>query len=181
MVNTAIKNVFLRSKIQNHSLNMDKYVVAVINNNEARLFTLEQAEWPEYESGPHLIEQKIVSQSKNTESVGLWSRITGKTGKNSQKSSVPINSYYKFERKFASQITSEIINLVRMNQSKRLILVAQPQILKLAHQSFVPTIFNNLQIRELHKDISHFHPVQIHQYLARKHLIPHCQTVVYPR
>lgn len=157
---------------------MDKYVVVVINNSEARFFTLEEAEWPEYESGPHLIEQKIISQSESSDNQGFWSKITGQ---DRQESSISINNSGKFERKFAQKITSEIINLVRINQSKRLVIVAQPQILNLARKSFIPTLFNNLRIQELSKDISYFNTTQIHKYLANKNLVPHCQTVVYPK
>lgn len=157
---------------------MDKCVVAVIGNNKARFFTLEEAEWPEYESGPNLVEQESLSPSASGYGHDLWSKIANKYSHRSQEAD---SDRYQFERKFAQKIASEIVNLVRINQGQTLILVAKPQILNAMQKLFVPTIFNGLKIKALRKDISHFKPSQVHQYLAQKQLIPACQKVVYPR
>ena len=166
------------TSIQSYSLNMDKYVVVTVSNSKARFFTLEEAEWPEYESGPHLIEQKCISPLEDGCNQNFWSRIVSRSA---QKSLLQPDHHYKFERKFAQKITSEIINLVRINQCQRLVLVAQPHILSLVRKSFIPTIFNNIYIQELPKDVSYFNTAQIHAYLAHKNLIPYCQKVSYPR
>lgn len=157
---------------------MDKCIVVLINNNQARFFTLEAAEWPEYESGPNLVEQKSLAYSTDNYSQKLWQTIVNREQQNSPKSD---RIHGKFERKFAQQITSEIINLIRICQGKKLILVAQYQTLNLIKKFFTPTIFNNLQIEEIPKDISYFKVNQIHQYLAQKKLVPACQKIVYPR
>lgn len=153
---------------------MERIVVVAIGNDMARFFTLEQAEWPEYESGPHLIEQSNLAPST---SEGLWIKIAKKQSQNTN--SLPKDSY-QFERKFAKEITGEIIHLIRITQGQKLILIARPQIINLVHKFFTPTLFHNLHIQELPKDPSHFNSNQIHQYLAQKQLIPACQTVVYP-
>lgn len=156
---------------------MERIVVVVIGNTQARFFTLEQPEWPEYESGPHLIKQSSLSQTTLKSERRLWTKITQKPH--------PIREFedypYKFERKFAQKVTGEIIHLIRIKQGQKLILIAQPQILNLIHKFFTPTLFRNLHIRELPKDISHFGSSKIHQYLAQKQLVPACQKVVYPR
>ena len=157
---------------------MDRIVVVAIGNTEARFFTLEQAEWPEYESGPHLIEQSSLSRSTEDSARGLWTKIAKKSTQNIKASE---NYRYKFERKFAQKITGEIIHLIRIEQGQKLVLIARPKILKLIHQFFTPTLFGNLHIQELPRDISHFGSNQIHQYLAQKQIVPACQTVVYPR
>ena len=156
---------------------MDKCVVVAIGNSQARFFTLEQAEWPEYESGPNLVEQEVLSHSEPSYSNRLWSKITQKY----DQVKTADHTHYKFERRFAQKITGEIINLIRIHQGQKLILIAQPPILNLIRKLFTPTLFHNLQIKELSKDLHHFNTNQIHQYLARKQLIPACQTVVYPR
>lgn len=157
---------------------MDKCIVVIINNSQARFFALEAAEWPEYESGPNLVEQKSLSYSTDNYSRKLWQKISDRELQNSQKND---RSHYKFERQFAREITSEIINLIRLCQGQKLILVAQDRILNIIKKIFTPTIFNNLQIEEIPKDISHFNVNQIHQYLAQKKFIPACQKIVYPR
>ena len=157
---------------------MERIVVVAISNSQARFFTLEQAEWPEYESGPHLIEQSNLERSRLKSERGLWTKITKKQHHNSRALE---KDSYQFERKFAQEITGEIIHLIRIKQGQKLILIARPPILNLIHKSFIPTLFHNLHIQELPKDIGHFSCSQIHQYLAQKQLLPACQTVVYPR
>ena len=156
---------------------MERIVVVVINNSQARFFSLEQAEWPEYESGPHLIEQSNLEGSTLKSDRGLWTKIN----KKQQDDRALEEDRYTFERKFAQEITGEIIHLIRIKQGQKLILIARTQILNLIHKSFTPTLFHNLHIQELPKDLSHFSSSQIHQYLAQKQLVPACQTVVYPR
>jgi protein required for attachment to host cells len=156
---------------------MERIVVVVINNAQARFFTLEQAEWPEYESGPHLIEQSNLERSALKSDRGLWTKIT----KKQQEDRALEENRYTFDWKFAQEITGEIIHLIRIKQGQKLILIARPQIINLIHKFFTPTLFHNLHIQELPKDISYFSSSQIHQYLAQKQLVPACQTVVYPR
>lgn len=156
---------------------MERIVIVAIGNTQARFLTLEQAEWPEYESGPHLIEQSNLAPSKLSEK-GLWTKIAKKQAQNIKSLA---NNHYQFERKFAQEITAEIIHLIRIKQGQKLILIARPQILNLIHKFFTPTLFHNLHIQELPKDIQGFSSSQIHQYLAQKQLVPACQTVVYPR
>lgn len=156
---------------------MDKCTVIVIGNDQARFFILEEAEWPEYESGPDLVEQSLLIPHAKNEKSPFWQNIVPKSG---QQDSAENTSNYIFDKKFAQKITGEIISLIRVNQSSRLILVANPKIIVLVRRFFTPTMFNNLQIQELHREIGHLSSLQIHNYLAAKQLIPACQKVVYP-
>jgi protein required for attachment to host cells len=157
---------------------MDKSIIVIINSNLARFFTLEPAEWPEYESGPNLIEQKNVSYSKANYEGNFWFNLISHPQRNSSNF---VERSERFERKFGQQITSEIVSLIRIHQGQKLILVARPQILNLVKKFFKPTIFKTIQVTELNKDLSHFNTSKIHQYLAQKQLIPACQKIVYPR
>jgi len=157
---------------------MDKCTVIVISNNQARFFILEESEWPEYESGPDLVEQSLlVPYSENGRST-FWSNMMPK---NSKDITSKTSSSYIFDKKFAQKITGEIISLIRVNQSSKLVLVANPKIIVLVRRFFTPTMFSNLDIQEIHSDIGHFSSLQIHNYLASRKLIPACQKVVYPR
>ena len=157
---------------------MEKSIVVAINSSKARFFTLEEAEWPEYESGPNLVERESLCHSQLNSGKRLWFTIDLK---HHQKSREQKNHRGTFERKFAREIVGEIINLVRIYQGQKIIIIAQPQILFLIRKLFTPTIFNHLQIEELPKDISNFSCTQIHQYLAQKQFIPAYQKVFYPR
>ena len=157
---------------------MEKTIVVAINNSKARFFTLEEAEWPEYESGPNLVERESLCYSIEKSEKRAWFLINFK---HHQKSKEQKNSKKSFERKFAQKIIGEIVNLIRIYQGQKIILIAQPQILLLIRKFFTPTIFTHLTVQELPKDISHFGRNQIHQYLAQKQFIPAYQKVFYPR
>lgn len=157
---------------------MDKCTVIVIGNNQARFFILEESEWPEYESGPNLVEKSVMVPYSVNKQSQLWSTIIQKGKRKERTNPAPD---YIFDKKFAQKITGEIISLIRVNQSSKLILVAEPKIINLVKRFFAPTIFQNLEIQELHIDISHLSSLQIHNYLASQQLVPACQKVVYPR
>ena len=150
---------------------MDKFIVVVINTTQARFFTLEPAEWPEYESGPCLVEQRSLSYLSSKSRQSFWSKMT---------SPAPKFSDVRLKRKFAKEITSEIINLVRINQGQILILAGQPEVLNLIGEFFTPTIFDNLEIKELPHSIARLNIDEIHQLLADKKLMPAYQKVFYP-
>ncbi len=156
---------------------MDKCTVIVISNDQARFFILEESEWPEYESGPNLVEQSMLVPCSVNKQSSLWSTIIKKSLSDE---GTQASAGYIFEKKFAQRITGEIISLIRVNQSSKLILVANPQITVLIRRFFTPTMFENLHIQELHIDIGHLSSLQIHNYLASKQLVPVCQKVVYP-
>lgn len=156
---------------------MDNSLVVVISSDRARFFTLEQAEWPEYESGPNLIERDSVIYSELSYRHKLWSSLLGKSEAELGKS---LEHNSRLDNRFGQEIISQIINHVRVNQSGKLILVAPNQVLELVSERFIPTLFRNLEIITIEQDLNQLKPVQIHQYLAQQKLIPAYQKAVYP-
>ncbi|MDJ0688439.1 MAG: host attachment protein [Xenococcaceae cyanobacterium MO_188.B32] len=162
---------------------MGKFAVAVINGTQARFFILDSAASSEYESGPNLIEHKGLSDStQELHGQELWANT--KTGRN-RGSNGQAHSYddhrqnhkLEFEKRFANKISSAMIDLIQANQAKQLILVAEPQILGIMRESMNDSLFKNLNIQEVAKDICHFNVNQIHDYLAKKELLPACKKV----
>ena len=165
---------------------MGKFAVAVINGTQARFFTLDSAAISEYESSPNLIEHKGLSDStKELHGQELWANT--KTGRN-RGTSGQAHSYddhrqkhrIEFEKRFANKISSAMLNIIETNQARQLILVAEPQILGMMREAMTDNLFKSLKIQEVAKDICHLKLNQIHDYLAKKELLPACQKV-YPR
>ncbi len=163
---------------------MNHSVVAVIDGTRARFFTLEPAQLPEYQSGPNLIERQCLSnQSKELHGKELWANT--KTGRNRGSGSQGHNyddrrqnHVVEFERSFAKEVVTEIVQLAQTYQSRQVILVAEPQILGLAREALTPLLAKNIKIQELAKDLCKLKPLEIHEYLARKNILPARKVVL---
>ena len=162
---------------------MGKFAVAVINGTQARFFTLDSAASSEYESSPNLIEHEgLADSTKELHGQELWANT--KTGRN-RGTSGQAHSYddhrqnheLEFEKRFAHKINGAMLNLIKTHQSKHLLLVAEPQILGMMREAMTDSLFKNLNIYEVAKDICHLKSNQIHNYLAKKKLLPPCQKV----
>ena len=70
-----------------------------------------------------------------------------------------------------------MLNLIQTHQARHLILVAEPQILGIMREAMSDNLFKTLNIHEVAKDICHLKLNQIHDYLAKKNLLPPCQKV----
>ncbi len=162
---------------------MVKFAVAVINGSQARFFTLDSAALSEYESSPNLLEQASLADStRELHGQELWANT--KTGRN-RGSNGQAHSYddhrqqheIEFEKRFANKISSAMLNLIQTHQARHLIIVAEPQILGMLREAMTDNLFKNLQIDEVAKDICHLKSNQIHDYLAKKELLPACKKV----
>ena len=157
---------------------MNQWIIAVLDGSRARFFTLEQAELPEYESGPNLIEKKdLCNPAQEVPGKELWANV--KTGRN-QGSATQAHGYDdhrqnhvgEFGRRFAQMIAAEAINLTQVYRSQKLLLVAEPQILGFVREALAPLLPKNLEIQELAKDLCKLKPLELHQHLANKNLLP---------
>jgi protein required for attachment to host cells len=164
---------------------MGKFAVAIINGTQARFFTLDSAATSEYKSSPNLIEHEGLSDStKELRGQELWANT--KTGRN-RSSNSQTHSYddhrqnheLEFEKRFAHKISSVMLELIQKNQAKHLIVVAEPQILGMMREAMTDNLFKNLNIQQVAKDLCHLKINQIHDYLAKKGLLPACQRI-YP-
>lgn len=157
---------------------MSQFLVTVIDGTKAKFLTLEPANVPEYESGPNLIERDTLSSTaKEMSGQELWSsaktgRNRGVAGQSHSYDDHRQNHLIEFERRFAVAIAQKIINLLQVYQSHQLLLVAEPQILGLMREALMPILPKNIKLSELAKDISHFKPNELHEYLASKELLP---------
>jgi protein required for attachment to host cells len=157
---------------------MNQSIVTVIDGMRARFFTLEPATSPEFESGPNLIEQDcLTNTAKELQGKDLWANT--KTGRNRGSGSQGHgyddhrqNHINEFERSFAKEIVSKILELTHANGVGQVILVAEPQILGFVREVLTPQLPKNLKLKELAKDLCKLKPLEIHEYLVDKDLLP---------
>jgi protein required for attachment to host cells len=163
---------------------MNQTVVAVIDAAKARFFSLEQAELPEYQSGPNLIEKEHLSNESNElQGKELWSdtkagRNRGKSGQGHGYDDHRQHHIYEFERSFAKEIVSKVVELIQHDRAQQLILVAEPQFLGILREEIASHLPKSLKIQELAKDLCKLKPLELHKYLADKELIPSRKVIV---
>lgn len=157
---------------------MSQYLVAVINGTKARFLTLHPVEFDEYESGPNLVEHKgLVSVEKEMQGQELWANT--KTGRN-RGTSGQAHGYddhrnrhmVEFERRFAQMIVRHIADLTKTHGVRNLILVAEPQILGILRETVVGGLNRQLTITEVTKDLFRLNIKELHDYLAKRSLLP---------
>ena len=157
---------------------MNQYLVAVVNGTKARFLTLSSAEFNEYEPGPNLIEHEaLVSAENEMQGQELWANT--KTGRN-RGTSGQAHSYddhrnkhmFEFERRFAQTIVQRIIDLSQAHQTKHLILVAEPQILGILREAKTAGLSKQLVVTEVAKDLFRMGIKDLHDYLAKRSLLP---------
>ena len=162
----------------NKSLDNNTILIAVIDGTKARFLTLELTQLPDDNSGPNLIEHKVL-YNLNNELSGqeLWANT--KTGRN-RGAANQAHSYddhrqnhiMEFERRFAQTISHQIISFIQLYQARHLILAAEPQILGFMREALMPKIPKNIKLNELAKDLCQLKPKELHEYLANKKLLP---------
>ena len=163
---------------------MNQSLVAVIDGTKARFFTLQSVSLPEYQSGPNLIECNAISdRAKELHGKELWANI--KTGRNRVKGSRShgyddrrTSHINQFELRFAKEIVNQILQLTQTYRDPEIILVAEPQILGIVREVLNPLISKNLKIKELAKDLCKLKSQAIHEYLAKKNILPERKVVL---
>ncbi len=162
---------------------MSNITIAVVNGTKARLFTLDKTKLSVCETNINLREHRELSNPIwELHDRELWANV--KTGRN-RGTNGQAHSYddhrqqhkLELERQFIQKVTGEIAKLLESEGARNLILVAEPQIIGLMRETFKSQLFKTTNIRELSKDICHFSSWQIHDYLARKKILPTRSTL----
>jgi protein required for attachment to host cells len=157
---------------------MNQVLVAVMDKTRARFLTLEWGEFPEYESGPNLVEQKsILNPIQELQGKELWANVkTGRNqvlgGKGHAYDDHRESHVVEFERRFAQMIAEEIVSLTQSCNIPQVLLVAEPQILGIVRQEVIPMMPKNLQVQDFAKDLCNYKPLEIHEHLATYNLLP---------
>ena len=82
------------------------------------------------------------------------------------------NHVSEFERSFAKEIASKTAALAQSRQAQEVLVVAEPQILGLLREVLSSQIPKQLKVTELAKDLCKLKPLELHEYLAHRDLLP---------
>ena len=157
---------------------MQNYVVAVVNSITAKFYTLESAEFPEYQPSPKLVEKKALhNATQELQGQELWSdtkpgRNRGTAGQAHGYDDHRENHRGEFERHFAQEIAVKLTECLQAFQAHELLLVAEPQILGTVRDILIATLPKRLKFSELTKDLCQLRAHELHEYLAVKNLLP---------
>lgn len=156
---------------------MSKCLVIIVNKTKARFLALMDPQ-PLEQSGPGLVEQQEISNPVQRQaSRELWANT--KSGGN-RGSARQVHGYDdhrqshldEFDRRFAQVIIAEILNFSQSHPTRRLILVAEPQILGHLRPILTTTLPKSIVTQELAKDLCKLSASEIYSYLLNKHLLP---------
>lgn len=154
---------------------MNSYWVVVADATRARFLTLE--EFPK--ASPSLKEHKdLINPESDERGRDLWSDL--KTGRGRATGGGPAHGYDdhrckhedEFERRFARKVTEEIASVIRSRPVKQIIVVAEKQMLGFLRPSFVDILKDEVEVREVPKDLSKLNTTDLHKRLAKEGLLP---------
>jgi Protein required for attachment to host cells len=158
---------------------MAEYLIVVVNDEKARIFTLEPVKFPELESGPRIVE---LEDFINPEAmVGDQVRYSdSKTGRGTAPRGGPVHGYDdrreqhlgELRRRFSVIVMKEVQKLAKARQVGTIIVVTaapmgryvSPESETLAKQGF--------EVLKVAKNMINFLPQKIHAYLANMNLVP---------
>jgi len=161
---------------------MSDYFVVVTGGARARFFTLEPVEFPEFESGPRLIDcGELFNPEKEMAERDLYT--DSKTGRGRAPRGGPAHGYEDhrsqheddFDRLFARKVLEKARRLAQANQARYVILVAPAHMLGLVRQELDNILKHGMEVHKLAKDTTKFSPKQIHDHLAKEHVLPACK------
>lgn len=157
---------------------MHQYCVVVTNGARARFFTLQSTQYPELESGPNLVELHALSNPQhNVAGAQLWSEP--KTGRNRGGMGGAAHGYddhrsqheEEFDRRFAQDVAQECSRLSQAHGITEVVLVSQKKML--GHlRAAMDSRVTGMATKEIAKDLSKLSARELHEHLAREHLLP---------
>ena len=158
---------------------MGEYLIVVVNDEKARLFTLEPVSFPELESGPRIVELKDLINPEAM--VGDQERYSdSKTGRGTAPRSGPVHGYDdrrehhlgELRRRFSLIVMQEVQKLAKAQHVGTIIVATaapmgryvSPELETLAKQGF--------DVLKVAKNMINFPPQKIHAHLAQMGLVP---------
>jgi len=156
-----------------------KCSVLIADATRARFLTLEPDQPPVPKSGPQLVEKKnLINPNFDIRGKDLWS--DAKTGRGRAAGGGPVHGYDdhrnrhedEFERRFARQIAEEAASFVQARRDEQLVVAAQKRMLGVLRPELKRCLKEQVQLRELPKDVTKLNPTELHMQLADHNLLP---------
>lgn len=156
---------------------MSRYCIVVAEGSKARFFTVEPAEIPEMETGPHLIEHKQIENPEHQAHADhLWTdrmgrnRSVGMRGHRYDDHRVQRTD--EMERRFAREITRELDHMARGNGTRHVVVCAEKRMLGFLRRDLDRAVPEGAELHEVAKDLAKLTPRQLHDHLARDGHLP---------
>ncbi|MBW4698848.1 MAG: host attachment protein [Aphanocapsa lilacina HA4352-LM1] len=156
---------------------MNDILVLAIDAARARFLALERPEFPEWESGPTLVEgEALINVEREAARRQLWSET--KTGRNRGPGAGPAHAYYddhrenhaeEFERRFARLAAQEAAHRADRCQARQVVLVAERRMLGFVREALAPLLGAQVRLEELAKDLR---AAELQAHLAGENLLP---------
>jgi protein required for attachment to host cells len=161
---------------------MSQYSVVVAGGTRARFFTLEEADYPEMESGPNLIECcGLINPELAGHSSWQWSDL--KSGRNRAPGGA--NHGYddhreqheeEYERRFARAVADEARRISHDRGAGQMLLVARQRMLGYLREAMEAQSRNGVRVLEVAKDLTKMSAQEVHEHLSRDRLLPRRRT-----
>ncbi|HSI21422.1 MAG TPA: host attachment protein [Methylophilaceae bacterium] len=152
-------------------------IVVVANGSRARFFSLQNAETPEYESSPRMVEHEtLVNPEQAAAGKDLWTDT--RSGSNRGGGGGGVHRYddhreqhrVEYERRFVQSVAGETAALARTAGAVRVVVTADNRMLGMLRGELHRN--NGFELKEVAKDYSKFSVHELHEQLASMNLIP---------
>jgi protein required for attachment to host cells len=141
-------------------------IVVVANGSRARFFSLHNAETPEYESSPRMVEHEtLVNPEQAAAGRELWSDTRSGSNRGGGE-----QHRVEYERRFVQSVAGETAALARNAGAVRVVVTADNRMLGMLRGELHRN--NGFELKEVAKDYSKFSVHELHEQLASMNLIP---------
>jgi hypothetical protein len=158
---------------------MGEYLIVVVNDEKARLFTLEAVNFPELESGPRIVELKDLINPEAM--VGNQERYSdSKTGRGTAPRGGPVHGYDdrrehhlgELRRRFSVTVVKEVQELAKARHVGTIIVATAAPMVRYVSPELEPLANQGFDVLKVAKNMINFPPQRIHAHLAEMGLVP---------
>ncbi|MGE5256181.1 MAG: host attachment protein [Hyphomicrobiales bacterium] len=158
---------------------MGAYLIAVVNDEKARIFTLEPVEFPELESGPRIVElQDLINPEAMTGAQDRYS--DSKTGRGTAPRGGPVHGYDdrreqhldEVRRRFSNTVMKEIQKLAKAQRAGAIIVTLSASMRQYIYPGLGKLSRQGYAVFKVAKNMINFPPQRIHAHLADMGFVP---------
>jgi len=149
---------------------MNQYCVVVTNGSKARFFTLQEAEYPEIQSSPNLVEINTLLHPDHEQARKTREYQRGNTTEIDTPNSHEVH-HPEFDRQFANTIVTEASLMSQHANRSPILLISKKRMLGHLREA-ASSKLKGIETHELAKDLSKLSPRELHNYLAKEKLLP---------
>jgi hypothetical protein len=163
---------------------MGEHLIAVVNDEKARLFALEPVKFPELESGPRIVElQDLINPEAM---VGDQERYSdSKTGRGAAPRGGPVHGYddrreqhlEEIRRRFSATVIKEIQKLAKAQRVGAIIVAVSAPMRQHVYPGLDTLSRQGFEVSKVAKNMIKFSPQALHAYLASVGLVPEQRRV----